>query len=317
MNHIIKAMQDAVDVVLTSPHPDNKVAATLFNDNNRLSRTNEWPLIISEKLGNDRRIGDSSGTLHAEVNALIQARFATEGASLAITDPCCPNCAKCIAEAGIKKVYIDHKGFEKDFAARRGDEFQDMSLRILAHAGIEIYEVIRKELKTRLLYEPPADFTPPEDNPIEIRPCRAPLSKATLLQTARLVKVKHERWGCALATDAQGKIYTLVASSHPAIGYTQRDIEKTDGKYDFILEPVNRILMGAARHQLKLSLNHLWCSVLPSPREMVNLVGYGIETVYIGNLSVSKKSSSTEARETLEKSEILTFEEMKLGPTAD
>jgi deoxycytidylate deaminase len=312
MNHIIKAMQNAVDVVLTSPHPDNKVAATLFNGTDTISRTNDWPQSIIQKLGKDIRIGDSSGTLHAEVNCLIHSEFATIGASLAITDPCCPNCAKCIAEAGIKKVYIDHKGFEKDFAARRGGEFQDMSLRILAHAGVSLYEVIRKENKINMIYEPPADYTPPEENPIEIRPCRVELSKTTLLQTARLVKVKHDRWGCALATDNHGKIYTLVASAHPAIGYTNSDLEKPDGKYDFILEPINRILMGAARHNLKLSLDHLWCSVLTSPREMVNLVGYGFKKIYIGNLSTSKKSVSNDARVTLEEANIITFEEMKI-----
>lgn len=312
MNQIIKAMQDAVDIVLTSPHPDNKIAATLFDGVNTLSKTNDWPSTIIEKLGKNTRIGDSSGTLHAEVNCLIHSNFATNGASLTITDPCCPNCAKCIAEAGIKKVYIDHKGFEKDFAARRGDEFQDMSLRILAHAGISLHEIIRKENKINLLYEPPIDYIPPEDNPIEIRPCRADLSKDTLLQTARLVKVKHERWGCALATDVHGKIYTLVASAHPAIGYTQNNIEKSDGKYDFILEPVNRILMAAARHNLELSINHLWCSVLPSPREMVNLIGYGFKTIHIGNLATAKKSVSTEAMLTLENYDIVKFEEMKI-----
>lgn len=312
MNKIIQAMQDAVDIVLTSPHPESKVAASLFNMTETLSKTNEWPAIILEKIGTDHRIGDSSGTLHAEVNCIIHAEFPTDGASLAITDPCCPNCAKCIAEAGIKKVFIDHKGFEKDFATRRGDEFQDMSLRILAHAGISIYKVMRKENKIVTLYEPTAEYIPPEDNPIEIRPCRANLSIATLLQTARLVKVKHERWGCALATDSDGKIYTLVASAHPAIGYTHHDIEKPDGKYDFILEPINRILMGAARHHLKICDGYIWCSVLPSPREMVNLVGYDIKKIYIKDLSLTKKSTSLDAQKMLETSGVIHFEPLDL-----
>lgn len=308
----IQAMNQAVDIVLSSRHADNKVAATLFKDGASLSKTNDWPLTILEKLGQDTRIGDSSGTIHAELNCLFHAPFLTEGASLAITDPCCPNCAKCIAEAGIKYVYIDHKGFEKDFAVRRGDEFQDMSLRILAHAGVSLYEVIRKENKIRLLYEPDIGYVPPEDNPIEIRPCRAPLTDATLFQTAKLVRVKHERWGCALATDEHGKLWTLVASAHPAIGYTQRDMNRTDGKYDFILEPMNRILMGAARHGLKVSRDHIWCSVLPSPREMVNLVGCGVQKIHIGDLENSKKIASQLSRETLQSNQIMMFEEMKL-----
>lgn len=305
-------MQLAIDIVLSSRHADNKIAATVFKDSNSVSKTNDWPAIILDKLGQDARIGDSSGTVHAEVNCLNHLSFASEGASLAITDPCCPNCAKCIAEAGIKSVYIDHKGFEKDFAVRRGDEFQDMSLRILAHAGVSLFEVIRKENKIRLLYEPDEGYIPPEDNPIEIRPCRAPLSIPTLLQTAKLVKVKHERWGCALATDAHGKLWTLVASTHPAIGYTQNDIKKTDGKYDFILEPMNRILMGAARKGLKISREHIWCSVLPSPREMVNLVGYGVQKIYIGDINAAKKLVSQESKDTLHNNGIMTFEEMKL-----
>lgn len=312
MNDPFHSMQLAVDIVLSSRHPENKVAATLFTDNAIISKTNDWPPAILDKLGTETRIGDSSGTIHAEVNCLTHLTFASEGAHLAITDPCCPNCAKCIAEAGVKSVYIDHKGFEKDFAVRRGDEFQDMSLRILAHAGVSLYEVIRKEKKIRLLYQPEDGYIPPEDNPIEIRPCRAPLSFSTLLQTARLVRVKHERWGCALATDPHGKLWTLVASTHPAIGYTQNDIYKTDGKYDFILEPVNRILMGAARKGLKISPDHIWCSVLPSPREMVNLVGYGVRKIHIGDLNVAKKPASLSSKELLETTEIMAFEEMRL-----
>lgn len=307
----IHSMQLAVDIVLSSRHPDNKIAATLFKDGLGLSKTNDWPIPIIEKLGADTRIGDSSGTVHAELNCLFHAGFPTSGASIAITDPCCPNCAKCIAEAGVKTVYIDHKGFLKDFAVRRGDEFQDMSLRILAHAGVSIYEVIRKEHKMRLIYEPPQDYVPPEETPIEIRPCRAPLSIDTLLHTAKLVKVKHERWACALATDHQGKIWTLVASAHPAIGYTQVDMNRKDGKYDFILEPINRILMGAARNGLKISTQHIWCSVLPSPREMVNLVGAHVTKIYVGDTTHSKKVESLSAMETLKLNGILEFEELK------
>lgn len=312
MNSIISAMQRAVDVVLTSPHPENKVAATLFFDQGSLSLTNDWPPAIFDKIGTTTRIGDSSGTIHAEVNCLLHSPFKAEGASLAITDPCCPNCAKCIAEAGIKSVYIDHKGFQKDFAARRGDEFQDMSLRILAHAGVSLYEVFRKENKVIEIYNPPSDYIPPEDNPIEIRPCRADLSADTLFKTARLVKVKHERWACGLGIDQSGKIWTLVASAHPAIGYTYDQVCPPEGKYDFMMEPINRILMGATRAGLKIAAGYIWCSVLPSPREMVNLVGAGMHQIYIGNLSGAKKISSEEARKTLEESGVLVFKEMKI-----
>jgi dCMP deaminase len=288
------------------------VAATLFGNDGSLSRTNDWPPAILAKIGTEARIGDSSGTLHAEVNCILHAPFKTEGASLAITDPCCPNCAKNIAEAGIKSVYIDHKGFQKDFAARRGDEFQDMSLRILAHAGINLYELNRKEQKITELYKPTVGYVPPEENPIEIRPTTAKLSEAALLQTAKLVKVKHDRWGCALATDKNGKIWTLVASAHPAIGYTHDHLEQPEGKYNFILEPANRILMGAARAGLTLSADLMWCSVIPTPRELVNLVGAGIKSLYIGSPETPTKPASLDAKKTLVDNHITTFKDMIL-----
>ena len=315
MIHPIDAMQRAVDIVLSSPHPDNKVAATLFNHDTSLSLTNDWPPAIVQKLGTDQRIGDSSGTVHAEVNCLLHSTFAAQGASLAITDPCCPNCAKSIAEAGIKEVYIDHKGFEKDFATRRGDEFQDMSLRILAHAGITIYEVSRKLNHIRILHKPDEGYIPPEDNPIEIRPSRATASLETLMQTARLVKIKHLRWGCALATNGHGKLWTLVASTHPAVGYTQAAMDIKDGKYDFMLEPVNRILMGAAKSGLKLEPNMMWLSSLPTPREMVNIVAAGMKAVYIGDMDLAKKETSDAARDVLEGKGILQFHTAPLKST--
>lgn len=70
--------------------------------------------------------------------------------------------------------------------------------------------------------------------------------------------------------------------------------------------------MGAARSGLTVSQDHIWCSVLPTPRELVNLVGKGIANIYIGNISATKKSASAKAKETLESSDIMTFKEMHL-----
>ena len=138
------------------------------------------------------------------------------------------------------------------------------------------------------------------------------INEETLLQTARLVKVKHPRWGCALATDNAGKIWTLVASAHPAIGFTSQDILTREGKYDFYLEPANRLLMGAARAGLKITDSHLWCSVLPSPREMVNLVAAGLTHITLQGGYAYKKEESLDAKEILGLHSILTFAEKAL-----
>src|SRR5690606_7708262 len=114
----------------------NKIAATVFGHDLAgkpfsVSRTNFWPAAIANSIGTEDDIGDSSGTIHAETAAILAASH-TAGAALCVTDPFCPNCAKNIAEAGIKTIYIDHKGFDKDFATRRGGDFQNMSMRICA-----------------------------------------------------------------------------------------------------------------------------------------------------------------------------------------
>lgn len=308
------AAQAAVDIVLTSPHPDSKVAACLFNGRQMCARTNNWPDPILATLGKTARIGDSSGTVHAEVNCIMGYHGKTENAQIAITDPCCPNCAKAIAEAGIKTVYIDHKGFQKDFAARRGDEFKDMSLSIMAHAGISIYEINRKARTITAIYKPPNQFVVPELYPIEVKQRPAPMTKELLRHCIDTAHVKHPRWGAALATDDNGHIYSLIASTHPAIGYLpetaneDRSDEGHNKKYDFYLEPLNRLICGAKRYGLDLSEHHIWLSMLPTPRELVNAIGYGIHHLYIGSGELAKKSASQDAASLLTQKGLLTID---------
>ena len=167
-------MQHAVDIVNTSPHPKNKIAATLFgkdqlSQNYSISYTNYWPDSILDTIGPDQRIGNSSGTVHAETACILHAPY-TFNASLCVTDPFCPNCAKNIAEAGIKNVYIDHKGMNKDFIDRRADAFKNMSMRICEKAGINVFLIYRKEQKIETIYKSPDNFSPHEDRPIDLSP---------------------------------------------------------------------------------------------------------------------------------------------------
>ncbi|MDD3020497.1 MAG: deoxycytidylate deaminase [Alphaproteobacteria bacterium] len=323
MNDPYLSIQSAVDVVLTSPHPENKVAACLFNQEKSLTRTNEWPAAIFDKIGTTR-IGDSSGTIHAEVNCLLHFEDRTDGTEIAITDPCCPNCAKSIAESGIKTVYIDHKGFLKDFAIRRGNEFQDMSLSIMAHAGISIYEINRKEKKIGIIYQPEQGYIPPEDNPIEIIKQIIPATPDSFQNLIDNVRIKHPSWGCAFATNQVGEIFSLVASSHAAVGFSQERFEKEgqpspqaiDGKkYSFYLSPLNRLLFGAAKHGLKLMETYIWTSVTPTSRELVNLVGAGYKTLAIGDIdqcdTTDPQDKPSDAISTLKSAGIMTFYTLK------
>ena len=166
------AMQAAVDIVNNSAHDTNKIAATLFGqfpDGQpfAVSSTYHWTDVIIEKIGRHTRIGGCSGTIHAETECILRAPL-TNGTSICITDPFCPNCAKNIAESGIKHIYIDHKGFEKDFVQRRGTDFNDMSLRIVERAGIAVSTLYRKDQKIVPIITPAENFTPPDDLPIAV-----------------------------------------------------------------------------------------------------------------------------------------------------
>lgn len=281
-------MQKAVDVVNLSLHPTNKVAAALFGDGFSLSRTNYWPEIIIKHFGYKTDIGNSSGTVHAEVACILAAPAGTDGASLCVTDPFCPNCAKNIAEAGIKTIYIDHKGFDKDFAARRGDQFENMSMQICARAGISIYEIRRKEERITPILEIPAHYAPANDAPVIVTALSA-ASEADfqdLIADSR-ANLGSERFAVALAFSSQGQVFGLCAKSHLAVGYTRRvdapELHDPQGKYSFILEPVNRLLMNAARLGLKIHAEYLYASSVPTSRELVNLIGAGIGTLSLGD----------------------------------
>ncbi len=308
---IINAMQRAVDIVGSSPHHTNKISATVFNDTESFSSTNIWPDIIRNNIGIEARIGSSSGTVHAEVNCLIHFQSPTEGASLCITDPFCPNCAKNLAESGIRRIYIDHKGFDKEFAQRRAEELQSMSFRIATRAGISLYTVWRKEGRIEPIHEVEPDYIPSENNPIKIEKTSLVPNLYALNQIIATTQVIHKRWACALAKNEKGENYFLVASAHPAIGFTRENdadiISHKEGKYSFYLEPLNRILMGAHRYGLRLIDGLIWSSEVPTSRELVNIVGAGIQTICLGNEESARDEDAIAASRTLADHGVMQF----------
>ena len=312
-------MQKAVDIVGTSRHKTNKIAATIFGtDKDRrpysISKTNYWPKPIAESIGVNADIGNSSGTVHAETACIMAAPY-TNGASLCVTDPFCPNCAKNIAEAGIRMIYIDHKGFAKDFAERRGMHFTSMSMQICEKAGISVFEVQRKEKKLTPIIEIPETFVPQEDSPVEIETMPG-ANEGTL---HALIDMKAEihrgrKFAVALAKNRRGDVFGLSARSHPAVGYTMQadidEIESPEGKYSFIQEPVNRLLMHAPRNGLKICNGLLFCSQVPTAREQVNIIGAGLTNITVRSLSKARDDWALKAMRQLAKAEILTFYEL-------
>jgi len=306
-------MQRAVDIVNSSPHPTNKIAATLHGTEANghsftISETNYWPAPIESKIGRETKIGNSSGTIHAETACILHAP-STKNAELFITDPPCPNCSKNMAEAGIKALYIDHKGFDKDFAQRRGDLFASMSMRILGAAGIEVYVVYRKDRKIETALDIQDGYVPPEENPSRLSALNSALSKALFLQQIEEAKTLYQSAPFALALGEQGTGNTVAfsASSHPAIGYTHEDDLSREGKYSFILQPINRILMGAKSHGLKIDPRYIYSSRTPTARELINMVGANFTALSIGDKAAARDEFGQLAMQQLGNAAILQF----------
>lgn len=314
MTDPFKAMRDAVDIVGGSKHLENKVAATLFHPSHSISRTNYWPDSILEHFGMDTDIGNSSGTVHAETACILNYGMATDKAGLCVTDPFCPNCAKNIAEAGIKKIYIDHKGFDKDFFQRRAGHFKTMSMQICEKAGISVYELWRKDERVVPIFEAPPDYVVSEDSPVYKEPIETPGNGVLNDILTQAFKFHEKRkFAVAFVQDGKGKYFSLTARGHAVTGFTMEDpddlkiIEENKDKYNLFQEPVNRILMYTARHGLKICEGFLFCSQVPTSREQVNLVGAGIKHITIGDLNKARDGDALIAMTQLSGAKIIDY----------
>jgi dCMP deaminase len=312
-------MQSALDIAPKSPHPTNKIAATLFGldysgQEFSVFRTNHWPNTIYETLGTKTKIGNSSGTIHAETACILNTPHATEGASICITDPFCPNCAKNMAEAGIKNIYIDQGGFDKDFFKRRGDQFETMSMQICERAGINVFSINMLTEEVTPILELPKDYIPTEDSPIIQEPVQS-INDAIfydIIETASTLN-KRRKFCIALVENLDGKRFALTARAHAAIGYSmQRPDEALDlltpiVNYSLILEPVNRLMMDLSRKGYKLFEDYLYCSQVPTAREQVNLAGAEIKRITIGDTQRSRDPQGLKAMKQLSDKGILSY----------
>ncbi len=313
-------MKTALDLAPKSPHPTNKIAATLFGTNKKgkefsVFRTNHWPDPIYDHFGIKEKIGNSSGTIHAETACILNSPHATDNASICITDPFCPNCAKNMAEAGIKTIYIDQNGFDKDFFKRRGDQFETMSMQICERAGINVFSLNMLTEEITPILEIPKDYTPTEDSPINKEPIES--ANDAILSTIieeETNKNLRRKFAIALIKDNTGQRFALSSRAHAVIGYSmQKPEEALDlltpiGKYSFIQEPVNRLMMHIMRKNYSLIDGFLYCSQVPTAREQVNLIGGKIGRISIGNLQKSRDPNGFKAMKQLQRAKILRYD---------
>lgn len=313
-NRIYKLMQRTVDTIPQSEHPHSKVAATLAKDANQVSAANYWPAIISKRIGRETRIGNASGTIHAETAVMLSFPQSTQGASLFVTDPPCPNCVKNLAEAGIQNLYIDHKGFDKDFAQRRGEDFEQMSMQLCEHAGINVYKVWRKKQQIETILKIEDSYTPPLENPALLEsfdmsmewPASAFPDFLKRIREYRAA-TKDEMFAACIAVDSNQKAQFMAAAVHPVLGFRHDDLPENKGKYSFIQQPVNRLLALSARHDLKIFDGFLYTSQTPTSRELVNLVGAEITDMHIENIQKCRDPHGLEACKMLQISGVMHF----------
>lgn len=305
-------MQMAVDIVGTSPHPTNKIAATLSGHDLDgkpfvISRTNCWPESIEQTIGRDTKIGNSSGTIHAETACILDAPR-THDSSLFITDPPCPNCAKNMAEAGVRHLYIDHKGFEKDFAQRRGEDIRSMSLHILEAGGISVYEIFRKEQRIVPVIDVAAATEAPQDDPLFSTALKAPISQALFHDKIAQAALNLKDHPYALCFAERGEeAFMLLATIHPTPGFSYEDDLSGAGKYSFFLEPLNHLMMAAKNHGYHILPDYVYSSRIPTAREQVNFVGLGIKKLSTSAIDEARDDGALAAKTLLEQHQVLEF----------
>ena len=106
-------MEQAKLIASWSKDPSSKIGAVIVNDERRILATgyNGFPRGISdseERLNN--RDEKYPRIIHAEMNALMNALYngvAVKDATLYVYGlPICPDCTKCVIQAGIKRVVL-------------------------------------------------------------------------------------------------------------------------------------------------------------------------------------------------------------------
>lgn len=302
---LYNAMQRAVDIIERSPHPTNKVASVICGlDHNGQSfekgSTNIWPNIIEDKLGTEIQIGTASGTVHAETACILQCPR-TQEAAIFITDPPCPNCTKNIVEAGISEIYIDHKGFEKDYARRRGEAFTTMTLEICAQAGISVYQLWRKEKRIEPILMTPRElihYTSP-------LLCHEPLPNTDSAYYERLRDLQNASPHpfAAGILEINGEQRLLACERLDMMPHTPEPHEK----YTFIQEPLNRLLMTSRRLSGTLKQGSIISSQVPSARELVNLIGAGHKEIAVFATDQARDKSCFDALNLLKEKGVITI----------
>ncbi len=286
-----EAMRKAIEAARESAHPVNKIGAALagYDIDGQpylIARANHTPAPISAALGPSVRIGDTSNTVHAETAAILAAPI-TSGASLYVTDPLCPNCAMLAAESGVASVFIDSEGFQGEWASRRREDFNRLSLPVFRQAGIAVYSIDGREGTLTPLIEDALRPHAVEHFPVLIEPLRTRRDYEALNVLVARHRGKDSPFAAAIAHDASDERFGMVATAQPSMGYVFNSatgaVTPDRRKYSLTLNPLDRLLMNAGRYGLRIRDGLIYTSHIPTAREQVHILGAGLQIVAIGN----------------------------------
>lgn len=314
---IVARMQDAVDVVLTSEHETSRVAACVFNPADPscapVAAVNSRPACLHGHFAWDARLGSSSQYVHAEVMALAHFKGALRGSHLCVTDPFCPNCAKNMAEAGVRTVYIDHKGFQKDFIARNGDEFASMSMLIAEKAGISVHMVNRKERSVTPILTQLAQ-TRPSPSAIEFFDIDDGMTLEAAMATFKKRLGGRETWATAFVREPDGTPRGLLVFEALPPGITPEDFKArgtgATGKYRFPLDPLTRLLITVRRMGFTWLDPRIGTARVPSSRALVNALGFDVNRFILASHLPDHDATGAAAMALLEDKKLITIEDL-------
>lgn len=290
-----------------SPHPIYKVGAvvcgiTATGGYFSAAHHNYWPTLLENTIGRDTKLGNASTTIHAEIAAIYNAP-ATQNADLYVTELACPNCTKSVVESGIQRVYIDAYTRKTKLGTKIYPYFENTSIPILTAAGVAAFEVDpEQETITALI---PQRVEMEQDNyssyRIKLLTGLTDMQEAVFARELARYATQHAFAAC-LARNVQGQTFFLYARADLTRGMTTAAAEESrfaQDKYRPTLEPLNRLLMQAARYGLTIDRDYLYSSHVPSSREFVNIIGAGFHHLKIGDLTQSRDEYGLQCLEQL------------------
>ena len=300
-----KKMEKALEIESRSTHPVHKVGALLCGQDIAKSHferghANFWPAPLAEKFGPDEKLGNASTTVHAEIAVILNAP-GKEGADLSVTDLPCPNCAKSIAEARIGTVYIDSHAHETPLGKKMEPYFSKISRPLLEYAGVNLLEMNRAARTIKPWVEIAENAVIPVEKPVEMTLIGP--KDMTAEKFERLIAHAHERYEnapfvVAFAHTRLGSRAALTVRPHRAIGLDEdkeAQLAPLLEKYSLTLQPLDRALITSARYGLTIEPEFLYSAHVPTAREFVNLIGAGIMSLRIGDVTKGRDEWSLRA----------------------